>query len=62
MEWLTSALQLICILSVWFLATVLTGLIFYRKGYSPLWGLVLGLLLGPLSLIIALLVNRRRRW
>jgi hypothetical protein len=52
----------VCALSVWFTFTVLTGFVLFRKGYSPLWALPLGMFLGPLGLIIALFLNRRRRW
>ena len=40
--------------------TVLTGLICYWKGRSPIFGLVIGLLLGPLGLICALIIPRIR--
>lgn len=40
--------------------TVLTSLVCYWKGRSPVFGLVLGLVLGPLGLLCALVIPRIR--
>ena len=40
--------------------TMLTSLVCYWKGRSPVFGLVLGLVLGPLGLLCALIIPRIR--